>query len=342
MAMLEAIVQGRSMSRSDGWFNLAKPQTAYGWPQMLASYDANGDGRLAGDEFPGTAERFAALDRNRDRMLTESDHRWNVEPSSANFQQNLRRIDADDDGRVTAAELQAMTEQLLDGQEFLSIEELRLAWEPPARSGGAFDRPTASQLMLGLEKQEIGSHLPGPNVGEQGSDFTLKTLQGAKISLAALCAEKPVVLIFGNFTCGPFRAQAGNLERLRDKYHEHFHFLVVYVREAHPSDGWAMQHNESAQIVLPQPTKYLERATVAQRCQNLMSSKLPLVVDEMDDAVGRQYSGMPSRLYLLDGERQVLFKSGRGPHYFNPSELEEALLWHLAENETIVADEELP
>ncbi len=339
MAMLEAIVAGRSMTRSDGWFNLAKPQTAYGWEQMLASYDTDGDGQISRAEFPGADQWFAGLDRNRDRSLTVDDHRWNTEPGSTTFQQVVRRVDADDDGRITAAELQAMTDKMLAEEEFLSIDDLRLAWEPPPRSGGSFERPTASQLMIGLEKQEIGSHLPGPNVGDQGMDFTLKTLHGEEVSLSKWCAEKPVVLIFGNFTCGPFRAQAGNLERLYDRYRDKFHFLVVYVREAHPSDGWSMRRNETAEIVLPQPTKYPERAAVAQQCEKLMGSKIPLVVDEMADPVGREYSGMPSRLYLLDADRQVLFKSGRGPHYFSPSELEEALLWYLTETEPL-ADEE--
>lgn len=338
MAMLDAIVSGRSMTRSDGWFNLAKPQTAYGWEQMLASYDSDGDGRISKAEYPGRSPWFAVLDRNRDDFLTDGDHGWNTDTGTANFQQLARRVDADDDGRITAAELEAMTNKLLANQEFLSTEELRLAWEPPPRAGAPFERPTASQLIIGLEKQEIGSHLPGPNVGEQGVDFSLKTLNGEEVNLSKWCAEKPVVLIFGNFTCGPFRAQAGNLERLFNRYHDKFHFLVVYVREAHPSDGWAMRRNESADIVLPQPTKYPERAAVAQQCQNLMGSKIPLVVDEMDDPVGRQYSGMPSRLYLLDADRQVLFKSGRGPHYFSPSELEEALLWHLTETEPLVPD----
>jgi hypothetical protein len=188
--------------------------------------------------------------------------------------------------------------------------------------------------MLGLERQEIGSHLPGPAVGEIAPDFTLKTLDGSNVTLGQWCQEKPVVLIFGNFTCGPFRAQAGNLERLFDRHQNQFHFLCVYVREAHPSDGWALLSNESAEIVLPQPQKYPERSRVAQRCQQFMGNKIPLVVDEMDDPVGRAFSGMPSRLYLLDADRQVLFKSGRGPHYFSPTELEEALLWHLAETQS--------
>lgn len=338
-AMLDAIRQGRGMGPTDGWFRLATPQSAYAWDQMLATYDRDGDGWLARDEFAGASRWFQRLDRNGDGVLSDEDHRWNLESASGSVAWLLRQADKDDNGLITRAELEQASRGLLGSeQNAWSIDELRQILAPPARvtaTDSQMEWPTASQLMLGLERQEIGSHLPGPNVGEIAPDFTLKTLDGVPVTLATWCQEKPVVLIFGNFTCGPFRAQAGNLERLFDRYQNQFHFLVVYVREAHPSDGWAMRSNESAEIVLPQPTKYPERSAVAQRCQQFMGNKLPLVVDEMDDAVGRQYSGMPSRLYLLDGDRQVLFKSGRGPHYFSPTELEEALLWHLAETESV-------
>jgi thiol-disulfide isomerase/thioredoxin len=335
MAMLEAIAQGRSMSRNDGWFKMATSQTAYSWESMIAAYDQDQDGQLSAVEFPGPARWFSGLDRNRDGVLSAEDHRWNVEPSPQTLLRTIRRMDADDDGRITREEFNRFGDSLLSGEQaYWSVDELRLALDPPPKVQGlSNERPTPSQLMIGLEKQEIGSHLPGPSVGDVGMDFTLKTVDGKAITLSDWCAEKPVVLIFGNFTCGPFRAEAGNLERLYERYRDHFHFLVVYVREAHPSDGWAMRRNEAADIVLAQPTKYPERAGVAEQCLRFMGGQIPLVVDEMDDPVGRQYSGMPSRLYLLDAERQVLFKSGRGPHYFNPAELEEALLWHLTETD---------
>lgn len=333
MAMLEAIVQGQSMTRQDGWFKTAISQSKYPWETQLSRYDRDGDGQIARSEFGGEATWFAALDRNADGVLSREDHQWNVEPASGTLRQVLRRLDADDDGRITREEFQQFGDGLLSQeQDYWSLDELRRWLDPPPRVAGAMaERPTPSQLMIGLEKQEIGSHLPGPSLGEVGMDFTLKTLEGQAVTLSRLCSEKPVVLIFGNFTCGPFRAEAGNLERLYERYGEQFHFLVVYVREAHPSDGWAMRRNEAAEIVLPQPLKYEERSAVARQCRSFMGDRIPLVVDEMDDPVGREYSGMPSRLYLLDAERRVVFKSGRGPHYFRPSELEEALLWHLTD-----------
>jgi hypothetical protein len=53
---------------------------------------------------------------------------------------------------------------------------------------------------------------------------------------------------------------------------------------------------------------------------------IPLLVDEIDDRVGHAYSGMPSRLYVIDTEGKVAYKSGRGPFGFKPAEMEQALV----------------
>src|SRR5262249_14148201 len=52
---------------------------------------------------------------------------------------------------------------------------------------------------------------------------------------------------------------------------------------------------------------------------------MPLLVDEMDDRVGHAYSGMPARLYVIDRDGKVAYKSGRGPFGFKPDEMEQAL-----------------
>jgi hypothetical protein len=52
---------------------------------------------------------------------------------------------------------------------------------------------------------------------------------------------------------------------------------------------------------------------------------MPLVVDTMNDHVGHAYSGMPDRLYVIDKEGRVAFKSGRGPFGYRPLEMEQSL-----------------
>jgi Iodothyronine deiodinase len=53
---------------------------------------------------------------------------------------------------------------------------------------------------------------------------------------------------------------------------------------------------------------------------------MSMPVDGIDDRVGHAYSGMPDRLYIIDREGKVAFKSGRGPFWFNPAEMEQALM----------------
>lgn len=50
------------------------------------------------------------------------------------------------------------------------------------------------------------------------------------------------------------------------------------------------------------------------------------LVDDITDTVGNAYSGMPARLYVIDKEGCIAYKSGRGPFGFKPEEMEQALM----------------
>ncbi len=113
------------------------------------------------------------------------------------------------------------------------------------------------------------------------------------------------------------------------RYGDQVQFLAVYVREAHPIDGWRMSSNDRAGIALKQPTKQTEREAAAHACSGRLETSIKMVVDEINDRVGNAYSGMPDRLYLLDGDGKVAFKCGRGPFGFHPGELEQALVMML-------------
>ena len=106
---------------------------------------------------------------------------------------------------------------------------------------------------------------------------------------------------------------------------------MVYVREAHPTDGWRMESNDRVAVATPQPRSYSERVQVARLCGRTLGLGFPMLVDTIDDAVGARYSGMPGRLYLIDREGKVAYKSGRGPFLFKPAELEQSLVLLLQE-----------
>jgi alkylhydroperoxidase family enzyme len=116
-------------------------------------------------------------------------------------------------------------------------------------------------------------------------------------------------------------------------YGDRVNFLAVYVREAHPTDGWRVPSNDRAGITIAQPKTAKERTDVAKTCCSSLSITIPMVVDEMDDRVGHAYSGMPDRLYLIDREGRIAYKGGRGPFGFKAGEMEQALVMLLLDQD---------
>ncbi len=87
-----------------------------------------------------------------------------------------------------------------------------------------------------------------------------------------------------------------------------------------------MASNKRVGINITQPKTAAERTSVAIQCNDSLKMSLPMLVDGIDDAVGREYSGFPERLYLIDREGRVAYKGGRGPYGYKPRELEQALI----------------
>ena len=140
-----------------------------------------------------------------------------------------------------------------------------------------------------------------------------------------------MVLVFGNFTCGPFRSMHSMVEAVRERQKDHADFLLICVREAHPTNGWAMKSNEKVGVAVAQPKTFQERSAVAEQCAAKLKPSIPLLVDDINDTVGNAYSGMPARLYVIGTNGKVAYKSGRGPFGFKPEEMEQALLMLLLE-----------
>lgn len=337
IAMLDDILLSSNLDAEDGWFPMAKSKTRFGWEYVRERFDSDENGKVLATEFPGSKEDFARLDRNDDNKITKADFDWSEHSLSMSpGMMMFFMADRDANGKLTRDEFLSFFEDFGGGDEgFLAIDDVKDRFEQPAAGAKAkrSDQPSRSTLITGLKNQELGSLQSGPKLDEVAPDFTLTTLDGQSVTLSKEIGDKPIVLIFGNFTCGPFRSQAGNIEKLYHRYRERAKFFLVYVREAHPSDGWWMTSNQRVGIDLTQPKADSDRRTIAQTCQKHLDLDIPFLVDGVDDGVGSTYSGMPNRLYLIDQSGRIAFKNGRGPFGFHPRQLEQALVL-LSENPT--------
>jgi len=102
-------------------------------------------------------------------------------------------------------------------------------------------------------------------------------------------------------------------------------FFAVYIQEAHPSDIWQMESNVRQGVVFRDPRTDAERNQVAESCVRKLGIRFPALIDGIDNTVERQYTGWPDRLYLIDRDGRVVYKSSPGPFGFHPADLEVAL-----------------
>lgn len=332
--MYLSIIKGERMGPGEGWFGPS--QSTYSWAWLAKRCGINdAEASIARDQFPGPDEWFCRLDRNRDGRIQPSDLDWadgNPWVVHAGLITRLfRQMNNTGDGRMTRERWHAFFEEAAEGHDSVSLSQLRNRWL--SGIGDMFlpgDAPTEEMLVMGLFSGELGSLQEGPAFGAKAPEFNLKSADGTStIRLSDHLGRKPILLVFGNFTCPPFRALSQEVDEIARRYRDQVTTLGVYIREAHPTDGWKMQSNERVGVCIAQPTSLTERTAVATQCFAMITPSFPWGIDDVDDATGHAYSGMPARLYILSPEGTVLYKGGRGPFGFKPGEMEQALIMTL-------------
>ena len=130
-----------------------------------------------------------------------------------------------------------------------------------------------------------------------------------------------------------------SLRDLYTQYNDRVQFLVIYIREAHPEDGWSLSKlgglgkrlgkfagpAKHVQQGIYDPQTIEERRKVAGMCEMALQYGIRTYVDEMDDVVMTAYAAWPERLYLIGEDGRVVYAGARGPHGFRPAELREAI-----------------
>ncbi len=101
---------------------------------------------------------------------------------------------------------------------------------------------------------------------------------------------------------------------------------MVYIKEAHPTDGRVSPGNARGGISIPDPKTYAERADVAHKACTELKITLPCLVDGMNDAANKAYAAWPDRIYVVDATGKIAVRGGPGPSGFAPS-ITETRVW---------------
>jgi hypothetical protein len=117
----------------------------------------------------------------------------------------------------------------------------------------------------------------------------------------------------------------GELEELRERHGDAVSFFIVYIREAHPEDGWVLADNRREQVAVVDPISLDERAAAADACALRLETRIPILLDDVDDAVASAYGGWPDRLALIGAGGRLSYLGEVGPFGFKPAELAQAI-----------------
>lgn len=100
---------------------------------------------------------------------------------------------------------------------------------------------------------------------------------------------------------------------------------MVYIREAHPTDGWQVASNERDAVLIANHRELKERSEVALSCAATLGLTAPVLIDGMDNAADLAYGGWPERLYVIGTDGRIAYQGEKGPYGFDPDELERFL-----------------
>jgi cytochrome oxidase Cu insertion factor (SCO1/SenC/PrrC family) len=181
----------------------------------------------------------------------------------------------------------------------LALAGLVLAWMATAASAQAPPKGERPQIRQG-----------NLNDGDAAPDFSLADVAGKTTVKLSSLKGKPVVLIFGSCTCPPFVGTTPATETLYSSYKDKVHFYIVYIREAHPTDGRAIPNNR---FKVSTPRSLEERQKLAKDFAEQLKVSIPILVDSIEDPVEKTYSCWPNRMVILDAQGKIADKGTAGP-----------------------------
>jgi len=140
--------------------------------------------------------------------------------------------------------------------------------------------------------------------GVPAPDLDLQALVGnAKFRLSSYRNVKPVVLVFGSFTCNLFQNHIPELNRLHKQFENRAAFVFIAAPEAgHTISGFEFLLQDRANNPMRNELKHRERVEQARAKAGL---DLPGFFDGPNYEASQAYRAWPGRLVLVDVEGHV-------------------------------------
>jgi hypothetical protein len=146
-------------------------------------------------------------------------------------------------------------------------------------------------------------------VGAAAPDFTLPKLRnGGEVRLAEYRGQRPVVLVFGSFSCNIFSRQILPLEQFYRRYQDRADFLFVNIREAgHPEDYLKPYYTDFPKDTDESVARRRERTL---QLLAKLDITMPAVIDGSDYRTDKAYSGWPARIVVVAPDGKVVLNAG--------------------------------
>jgi Spy/CpxP family protein refolding chaperone len=266
----------------------------------------------------GVLER---LRDNADKLGLTDDQKEQIKKLAEAGREKARAIfrDADGDREKVRQQLAAMARDTMEQvRDVLTPEQQRKMRDLLSEQSGPRNAPAGNDRMKRMAEGDGDEMMAGkaPKSGKAKapakpaarvastkpvdvSELQLKKLDGKPLLFSAMTG-KPVVLIFGSYTCPSFRENARAFEDLARRYATKASFVIVYTKEAHPAGGWEVQRNKDAEISLPPHADEPARLAAARQARTSLGLAIPKAVDSMDDQASTAFNAFPNGCVVLD------------------------------------------
>ena len=107
------------------------------------------------------------------------------------------------------------------------------------------------------------------------------------------------------------------MNEIYECYKDWVDFYLVYIREAHPTDGWQVFSNLNDDVLHADPKDADKRAELAGICMLNLGFTIPTLLDNMQNEVDDKYAALSERLYVLDKDGKGYYRGIMGSPGFD-------------------------